>query len=146
MDKGTKDPLRFVSYLFEVAVLPFEAVGKYEARRQPFSDQHNLPMLLLPTFFLFILPLCLLITLVAIAYTICVVPIVLLCELVPRFAVPFMVFVVAIAVGSVMWGASRGHMVSWGLPELTLVGVVMVILLGHQLPKLRRLVSRSPRF
>jgi hypothetical protein len=144
MDKGTKDPLRFVSYLFEVAVLPFEAVGKYEARRQPFSDQHNLPTLLLPTFFLLVLPLCLLITLAAIAYTICVVPIVLLCQLVPRFAVPFMVFVVAIAVGAVMWGVSRGEAsFSWGLPELTLAGVVMVILVGHQLPRLWRLVSRS---
>jgi hypothetical protein len=131
MDKGTNDPLRFVSYLFEVAVWPFEAVGKYGARRQPFSDQHNLPMLLMPVFFLFILPLCLLITLAAIAYTICVVPIVLLCELVPRFAVPFMIFVVAIAVGAVIWGVSRGHVFSWGLPELTLVGVVIVILMGH---------------
>ena len=78
MEMGKKDPLWFVSRLFEAAVMPFEAVGKYEARRRPFSDQHNLPTLLLPSFFL-IIPLCLLISLAAIAYTICVVPIVLLC-------------------------------------------------------------------
>ena len=138
MDKSTNDPLRFVSRLFEVAVWPFHTVAKYQARRDPFSDQHGLPMLLMPAIFLFI-PLCLLITLAAIVYTICVVPIVVLCQLVPRFAVPFMVFVVAVAVGSVVWGVSRGGTsFSLGLPELTLVGVVIVIVLGHQLPRLRR--------
>ena len=55
-----------------------------------------------------------------------------------------MVFVVAVAEGSVVWGVSRGEAsFSLGVPELTLAGVVVVILVGHQLPRLWRTATRN---
>jgi len=61
------DPLRFISRLFEIAVWPFQAAAKNQAQRQPFSDHQYTSFLLMPAMFLFV-PLCLLISLVVIAY------------------------------------------------------------------------------
>jgi hypothetical protein len=145
MGNDANGPLRFVSYLFEFAVWPFQAVAKYEAQRQPFSDQHSSSIFLLPAFLLF-LPLCLLIILIAMAYAICVVPIVLICQIVPKIAGPFLVLVVGLAVASVLWGISQGHAsFSIGPYELMVAGVVIVILLGHQVPRLMRTRFRGFR-
>ena len=68
MSQGTNDPLRFVSQMFEIAVWPFQAAAKYQAEHQAHVDRHYSVMLLMPALMLF-LPLCVLISFVAIAYT-----------------------------------------------------------------------------
>jgi hypothetical protein len=77
------DPLRFIGYLFEIAVWPFQAAAKYQAQRNPLSDQQYTPLLLMPALFLFV-PLCLLISLVAIAYVLAyvflVLPFIFICQ------------------------------------------------------------------
>jgi len=82
MPGDKNDPLRFVSQLFEFAVSPFQAVAKYQAQRNPLSDQHQSPIFLLPAIILFV-PLCLLISFVATVYVLLVVPFVLLKRLFP---------------------------------------------------------------
>jgi hypothetical protein len=76
---NANDPLRFVSYLFEIAVWPFQATAKHEAQRYPLSDQRYSILFLFPALVLF-LPLCLLISLIAIAYVFFVLPVVIVCQ------------------------------------------------------------------
>jgi hypothetical protein len=76
------DPLRFVSQLFEIAVWPFQAAAKFQAERNPLSDQQYSPIFLIPAIILFI-PLCLLISFVATVYVLFAVPFVLLKRLFP---------------------------------------------------------------
>ena len=73
------DPLRFLSRLFEIAVWPFQTASKFQAKHDPLSDQHQTTLLLMPAFLLFI-PLCVLISLVAIAYVFFVLPVVATCQ------------------------------------------------------------------
>ena len=77
------NPLSPINRLFEFAVWPFQAAAEYEAKRQPLSDQRYSSLLLMPALFLFI-PLCLLVSLVAIAYVFFVLPFLVICQSLDR--------------------------------------------------------------
>ncbi len=147
MDKAN-DPLRFVSYLFEIAVWPFQAAAKHQAQRQPLSDQHQTPVLLLPAMLLFI-PLCLLISCIAVLYVFFVVlPIEFFGQILPQIAPqlirPVLLFAVGLAAVVVAWSVLNGLM-TIGMPELVSAGAVIVILAGHQLPRIVRKIYQDSR-
>jgi len=77
------DPLRFLSHLFEITVWPFQAASRYSANRLPLHDQRPMMIMLFPAMMLFPL-LCLLISLVAIAYVFFVLPFIYVCERITR--------------------------------------------------------------
>jgi hypothetical protein len=72
-----KNPLRPVSYLFELAVAPFQAVSRYDRDDFITVERHQLSQLFLFPALLLFLPICLLICVVAMAYVFFVLPAIL---------------------------------------------------------------------
>lgn len=75
MATNQNDPLRPVSYLFEIAVRPFQASSRCTAKEDPYCDQQLLLILLYPAMVLLPL-LCLLISIVANAYVFLALPVI----------------------------------------------------------------------
>jgi hypothetical protein len=149
MDKDKNDPFRFLSYLFEMAVWPFQTASRVTAKELPLYDQRLTLMFLYPA--MLILPLvCLLISFVAILYVFFVaLPIVffgqIVPEVLPQFIRPLLVLAFGVAVAAVVWGLLRGRPV-FGFTELVLAVAVIVIVVGHQLPQIMRTMFRGSRF
>jgi hypothetical protein len=74
-----KNPLSFVSCLFEIAVWPFQEASQYSAKRLSLHDQRVTLILLLPATLLF-LPISVFICVVAVAFVFVVLPVVSACQ------------------------------------------------------------------
>jgi hypothetical protein len=141
MENGKSDPFRFLSYLFEVAVWPFQAASRTTARELPLYDQRLTLIFLYPA--MLILPLvCLLISVVAIFYVFFVaVPIVFFGQIVPEFVPklsrPLLYLAAGLGAAAVVWALLQG-LPTFGVSEIALAIAVMVILAGHQLPRIMR--------
>jgi hypothetical protein len=80
----TKNPLSFVSHLFEIAVWPFQVASQHSAKRLPLHDHQSLLLILLWPAILLAIPISLMVSFVVVAYVFVVMPVVAVCRVIGR--------------------------------------------------------------